>query len=166
MSVDHLTQDCNPHLATCSPDQLAAELAIQCRQIQELVERNAADGGEFNDVERGVWQLVLRTGRQAMQLFVSLQGDGDLGKTIQKEDQKPLKRSATKTACCVRSVFGEHHFQQYTYSAGTKRKAELRPVSARMQLPGKRATEPPRSLWLTKGPGFAAIFCGVDARLA
>ena len=38
----------------------------------------------------------------------------------------------------IRSIFGIHKFEEFTYSIGKKKAVQLRPVSARMSLPGHR----------------------------
>ncbi|GAG88561.1 unnamed protein product, partial [marine sediment metagenome] len=45
-------------------------------------------GKSFDLTERDVWEKVLQTGFQSMQLFVCLQGDGDLGEQVQTEQGK------------------------------------------------------------------------------
>ncbi len=79
--------------------------------------------------------MILDLGRQTVDLFVSLQGDGDLGETLTTTDQATLRRSDGKANTTVRSIFGSHHFTQFTYAPGSKKAIALRPVSARMSLP-------------------------------
>lgn len=40
----------------------------------------------------------------------------------------------------MRTIFGEHSFRAYVYSPGSKRKIELRPIDARLNLPEGKAS--------------------------
>lgn len=123
-------------------DSTAAEIFNQLEQLQvdlrEQVIRDASNGASFDSTERSVWELVKRTGYAAMELLISLQGSGDLGEHVTTSEDQQLRRSNAPTATTVRSIFGEHRFEQYTYSAGVNKKIELRPMSTRLQLPENR----------------------------
>src|SRR6056297_812853 len=82
--------------------------------------------------------MILSVGRHAVDLFVHLQGDGDLGQEVTTQDGVTLHRSDSKTKATVRSIFGTHRFQQFTYASGPKKAIALRPISARMSLPAGR----------------------------
>lgn len=49
-----------------------------------------------------------------------------------------LHRSATPARTSIRSIFGVHPLEQFTYAAGRNKAMELRPVSARMGLPAQQ----------------------------
>ncbi|MEZ6097182.1 MAG: hypothetical protein R3C03_23660 [Pirellulaceae bacterium] len=90
-------------------------------------------------------------GFQAMELFVSLQGTGNVGDEVSNEAGKTLRRSETTRMSTVRSVFGTHQFPEFTYSAGMNCKIELASISARMSLPSNR--------WSYLLQEFSQIFC-------
>ena len=121
-----------------TPEQVADELQSLSGQLRKLVPESAGQGKSFDQTERKVWQMVRKIGFEAMELFVSLQGDGDLGEHINTEDGQQFVRSAKRATTMVRSIFGEHVFQQFTYSRGKNKTILLRPLSARMQLPEHR----------------------------
>ncbi len=131
--------------------QAAQELRKLAEKIITRATTAAQNGDGFDQTERASWNSVLQIGFQAMQLFVALQGDGDLGPHVQTEDGKTLIRSKTSTATILRSVFGEHTFKQFTYAAGKRKAIELRPVSARMSLPQCR--------WTHLLQEFSQVFC-------
>lgn len=107
-------------------------------QLKQTVEK-AADGGDsFDSVERRVRESVAQIGFEFMELFLKLQGFGDLGPEITTEDQKTLRRSEEPVTTAIRSIFGSHQFKQFTYARGQKKSVELRPISARMSLPAER----------------------------
>jgi len=74
-------------------------------------------------------------GKQAIEFFIQIQGDGDLGESITTHDGKTLRRSESTHRTTIRSTFGTHNFEQFTYAPGVKKAIELRPISARMSLP-------------------------------
>jgi hypothetical protein len=98
--------------------------------------RTAVDLGRCQyDVERDVLSQVLRIGKAAMNLYLQLQGEGDLGSTVSTADGGELERSMEPVARPLRTVFGEHTFNAYVYAPGPKQKVVLRPIDARLQLP-------------------------------
>ena len=139
--------------ANSGPEQLA-ELSSRVMslgdQIREVVVKAVASGVSFDQTERSIWQMILRSGYHAMELFVKLQGTGDLGEVI-VDDCRRLKRSEEPAASTIRSIFGSHTFEQYTYSTGANRKIELYPISARMELPEQS--------WSYMLQEFSQMFC-------
>lgn len=103
--------------------------------LNEFVRHAAAEGLSLDDVERAVWDRVLTVGKAAINLFLELQGDGDLGSTVTTEEGVTLWRSDEPVERPLQTVFGRHSFGQFVYSPGPKRKIELRPLEARMSLP-------------------------------
>ena len=148
MSVDDSTSFDKPNL---SPQQIAQELQELSQQLQLFIPDAAARGDSFDGVERKIWESVRQIGFQAMELFLSLQGQGDIGQNASTEDGKKLVRSAAPANTTVRSIFGNHEFQQYHYSAGKNRAIELRPISARIGLPQQR--------WSFLLQEFSQLFC-------
>ena len=109
-------------------DSIASQLKINIA--------NAAQHGEsFDQTERSVRNAVFQLGKQALELFIQLQGDGDLGPEVTTEQAKVLRRSDTTTRTTIRSIFGSHCFDQFTYAPSAKKATQLLPTSARMQLP-------------------------------
>ena len=104
-------------------------------KLEQFVCRAAEDGECLHDVERKALGSVLFLGRRCVDQFLRLQGDGDLGETVQTTDDRILKRSDERAERRIRTIFGEHEFSSYTYAKGAKQKIELRPIDARMGLP-------------------------------
>ena len=113
--------------------KLADDLSVFVRQAVQ-------DGASLDEVERGAFARVLNLGHTAVDLFVNAQGDGDLGDTVTTEDGTCLHRSDTVVERPLRTIFGEHSFEAYVYSQGSKRKIELKPVDARLNLPEGKAS--------------------------
>jgi hypothetical protein len=152
MSIEHSSRIGNPTSSTCqSPEQIAEKLQECGETIRKLAVNASKDGHSLDQTERAVWNLVLKTGFLAMELFTKLQGNGDLGDRSVTESGKTLRRSDTPADTAVRSIFGVHSFEQYTYSPGKNKRIELHPISARMQLPEHR--------WSYLLQEFSQMFC-------
>jgi hypothetical protein len=100
----------------------------------------AKNGSSLHDVERGTLDRVLKIGFAAVNLFLSAQGNGDLGPSISTAQGTILYRGDTVENRPLRTIFGEHSFQQYVYSQGSNRKIELKPIDARINLPEGKAS--------------------------
>jgi hypothetical protein len=124
--------------------------------------REAVDRAETLDfVERGTLCRILKMGHLTLEMFLQAQGDGDQGSTVFTSDGAELHRSKEVVARPVRTIFGEHCFQAFVYARGDKRKIELRPVDAKLNLPEGKAS------YLLEE--FSQMFCvekafGVGAR--
>jgi hypothetical protein len=121
----------------------------------------AQDGASFDHLERGVFRRLLEMGSAAVDLFLKAQGDGDLGPSVEADDGRILYRSDTVQQRPLRTIFGEQTFQAFVYSQGSKRRIELRPIDARINLPEGKAS------YLLQE--FSQLFCvekafGVGAR--
>ena len=109
-------------------DSIASQLKIN---IVTAVQR----GESFDQTERSARNAAFQIGNQALEFFIQLQGNGDLGPEIATEQGKILRRSATTTRTTIRSIFGMHCFDQFTYAPAAKKATQLLPISARMLLP-------------------------------
>ncbi len=105
------------------------------RGLDEFVAEAAREGLPLYQVERTILDHVLQMGKTAVDSFLELQGDGDLGETVTTEGGVTLFRSDEPVERPLQTVFGRHMFEQFVYSRGPKRKIELRPLDARMSLP-------------------------------
>jgi len=126
-----------------------------------FVQQAVHEGSDLDTVERGALARVLAIGRAAVDLFLAGQGDGDLGADVTTSDGNILHRSEATVERPLRTIFGAHAFQAFVYARGSKRKIELRPVDARINLPEGKAS------YLLQE--FTQLFCvekafGVGAR--
>src|SRR5271156_4293699 len=138
-----------------------ASLTELAEDLASFVRRSVQEGASLDKVERGTLAKVLDMGLVAVEYFLASQGDGDLGYQVEVEDGRTLYRSESVEKRPLRTIFGEHSFAAYVYSAGSKRKIELRPIDARLNLPEGKAS------YLLQE--FSQLFCvekafGVGAR--
>jgi hypothetical protein len=111
------------------------EIRGQLEQLLLFVDQAAQDGLQLYEVERRVLDEVLKLGYQCIEMFIGLQGNGDLGEEV-THDNRTVYRSPSPHSRSLRTVFGEHEFEQFVYSRGANRKIEMRPLDARMGLSG------------------------------
>jgi len=113
----------------------AEKLLKLAEELGVFVQQAAQQGKSLYETEKGILAAVLKMGRRATDMFLRLQGDGDLGETVETKDGEVLFRSEEPVRRPLRSVFGEHAFAAYVYSPGPKKKIALRPIDARLNLP-------------------------------
>jgi len=123
MSMPHETAVLNPDWQQALVD------------LRNLVYQAAHDGTAAHEVERAVWERVLRLGRQALQLFFTLQGSGDQGPTVHLPDGRDLDRLDALHARPYVSIFGPFTLQRTAYGSREGQKIEFVPLDNRLQLP-------------------------------
>jgi hypothetical protein len=123
MSMPHPTAVLNPEL-----EQALADL-------RTVVHQAVHDGMAVHEVERAVWQQVLRIGRQALQLFFTLHGSGDQGPTVHLPDGRDLDRLTGVHARPYVSIFGPFTLPRTAYGSREGQKIEFVPLDNRLQLP-------------------------------
>ena len=132
-------------------DDKSENLLDMAQQLQRFVHQAAQQGSSLYETEKSILATVLRMGHLATDAFLQLQGDGDLGGTVQTEDGQTLVRSQQPVARPLRTVFGEHTFTAYVYLPGPKKQIALRPIDARLNLPAGKGSY----LW----EEFSQYFC-------
>lgn len=139
MNVADSKSDGNPNSQTSpAPEELCRQIDQMAQTLKNNVRSAAKSAESFDSVEREIHKTLFSIGQQAVSLFISLQGDGDLGQTLTTESGETLVRSPKQSSTVIRSIFGTHRFEQFHYSPGPKKAIALRPISARMSLPKHR----------------------------
>jgi len=123
------------NIAQTAAQDKSQELVEMTSKLQQFVVDAAAEGMSQYDAEKGILARALEIGHRSMDLLLSLQGDGDLGETVETEEGQTLYRSEKPVERPLRSVFGEHALHAYVYAPGSKKKIALRPIDARLNLP-------------------------------
>ena len=89
----------------------------------------------FHEFESEWHEMIHSMANLGTGLFISQQGDGDLGETVTTDEGVKLQRCARPVNRPFQTVFGPFQILGYIYARGPKRKIDLRPVDARGQLP-------------------------------
>jgi hypothetical protein len=103
--------------------------------LLDFVRQAAQQGRPAHEVERELWTRVLALGRQALGLFFSLQGSGDLGDSLQLPDGRVVQRLEQTHPRPYRSVFGDFTLYRTAYGTREGQKIDFVPLDARLQLP-------------------------------
>ncbi len=123
MSMPHETAALNPELEKTLAD------------LRALVHQAVRDGTAAHEVERAVWDQVLRLGRQALQLFFTLHGSGDQGATVRLPDGRSLERLPDLHPRRYVSIFGTFGLRRTAYGSREGQKIAFVPLDNRLQLP-------------------------------
>jgi hypothetical protein len=114
---------------------LNPELRQALTQLHALIHQAARDSTALHEVERLIWQQILRIGRQALQLFLDLQGTGDQGDTVRLPDGRALDRLPDPHPRRYVSIFGPFLLQRTAYGSREGQKIDFVPLDNRLQLP-------------------------------
>ena len=120
-----------------NPVSALSTLAL-AEQLDGYVQRAAREAQPLVQVERTILDTVLAIGHAAVQQFITLQGDGNLGPTLTTPQGATLFRSDEPAERKLRTIFGEHTVTAYVYAPGVHEAIALRPIDARMALSDSR----------------------------
>jgi len=93
-----------------------------------------SQGLGLHEVERTLWERLLKIGHLSLQGFIDSQGTGDLGPTLEYEG-RTVKRLEGLFDRRLESVFGEHLIQRTVYGTRLTQKHEVIPLDAKLGLP-------------------------------
>ncbi len=110
-------------------------LTGMAKDLATLVQQAAVDATAAHEVEKDVWQCVLAIGRQAMTQFFQMQGDGDVGETIEMPDGETIRRLDEPHRRTYRSIFGLFALSRCVYGTREGQRIDFVPFDARLELP-------------------------------
>jgi len=111
------------------------QLTGMADNLATFVQQAVAAGTAAHEVEREVWKRVLAMGRQATGHFFQMQGDGNVGETIEMPDGRELRRLAKPHRRTYHSIFGPFALSRYVYGSREGQRIDLVPFDARLELP-------------------------------
>ena len=111
------------------------QLTSMAENLAAFVQQATVQGTAAHQVEKEIWQRVLAMGRQAMGQFFQLQGDGDVGETIEMPDGEEPRRLDKPHQRTYRSIFGPFALARYVYGTREGQRIEFVPLDARLELP-------------------------------
>jgi hypothetical protein len=104
-------------------------------ELLTYVRTAASQGTAVHDVERGLWQRLLRLGRTTLGQFFALQGTGDLGDTVTLPDGQTCERLPQLHTRRYVSIFGAFALARTVYGSREGQKIAFVPLDNRLQLP-------------------------------
>jgi hypothetical protein len=117
------------------PSDKTASLTAALDQLRAFVLQAAQAGAPFHDFECGLWQRLLGLGREAVALFLGLQGSGDLGAQVPLPDGTTARRLPERHARELTCVFGTFTLERTCYGAREGQKTDFVPLDNRLALP-------------------------------
>ncbi len=102
--------------------------------LQQYVDKSAIKGCAAHDVEKGIFEQLLKIGAQALKYFFTKQGDGDLGATVIVDSGETYNRLVSRTRQYY-SIFGTFNLERAVYGTYEGKKIEFVPLDTRLQLP-------------------------------
>jgi hypothetical protein len=99
-----------------------------------FVRKAARDGRPIDQVERSLWQSLLRLGHSLLSSYVEGVGPGDIGDTRVHEGRE-LRRLESPHDRRYVSVFGQLTISRYVYGTRETQKHEVVPTDALLGLP-------------------------------
>jgi hypothetical protein len=117
-------------------DVLATEnLAAVYDDLKDTVLRAVRENLPLHEVEKTVWQQLLRLGREALTQVFRLLGNGDRGETIELPDGRCCQRLEQEHVRRYVSIFGEFQLSRVVYGSRERQAIEFVPLDNRLQLP-------------------------------
>ena len=115
-------------------------------EASRYVSDAARTGIAAHDVEKQVFNYILKIGHQMLGSFFRLQGDGNLGTTLTLPDGQRLKRQEARTRT-YRSILGDFKINRYGYGVRAKQAVVCYPLDTRLQLPEEEHSYPVQELF-------------------
>jgi hypothetical protein len=100
-----------------------------------LVEDAAHQGTAIHELEKAIWQALLRLGQQCLGHFFALLGDGDMGETVCSNDGQQWHRLDQPHQRRDVSIFGTFALLRGVYGSREGQKIAFVPLDNRLQLP-------------------------------
>jgi hypothetical protein len=103
--------------------------------LKETVVRAVREHQPLHEVEKAIWEQLLRLGRAAPTQVFALLGNGDMGETVALPDGRCCQRLEQEHARRYVSIFGEFLLQRAVYGSREGQKIAFVPLDNRLQLP-------------------------------
>ena len=116
------------------------DVAARLAEVTGLVEAAARDGLPAHELERGLWQYLLRLGHDLQAAYFALAGDGDCGETLTLADGRVVKRLPEPHSRPYQSIFGDFLLERVVYGTREGQRIEAAPLDARLGLPEDRCS--------------------------
>jgi hypothetical protein len=107
----------------------------QFDSLEQLMVASAEQGVAAHEVERSLFDGLLRLGFTLFGTFLKMVGPGDLGETATLDDGRVVPRLEEQHIRRLLTVFGAFDISRWVYAQRDGQKIELAPTDQRLQLP-------------------------------
>lgn len=118
-----------------TPSDQSDILSAQAQQLFTYISQAATTGVAIHQVEATIWDRILAMGQSALGLYLSVQGTGDVGETIELETGETVKRLPAMHRRGYQSVFGLFELDRTVYGSREGQTIAFVPLDNRLQLP-------------------------------
>ena len=113
-------------------------IMAEAAKLVDRVEQAYGQGEAVHELERGLFQQLLRLGYQLVEGFFELCGSGDQGAQVELSDGRQVKRLARPQGREYQSVFGVHALERVVYGTREGQKTEYIPWDSQLRLPASK----------------------------
>jgi hypothetical protein len=103
--------------------------------VVQLLAAGLQDGTPVHQIEEELWDVLLRTGHEAMKAYFDSHGSGDLGPTLTLPSGEQVNRLAKRHGRDYVSVFGKFRLERTVYGRREGQAIAFVPLDNRLQLP-------------------------------
>ena len=121
------------------------ELQHLLAEATAYVHDRAHSGSPAHEVEKGVFERMLKLGHQLFSLFFNLQGDGSVGDHLNLPTGQTVKKLSDRKRA-YRSLFGDFTLTRAVYGTRKGQPAVCIPLDTRLQLPEEEYSYPLQEL--------------------
>ncbi len=114
------------------------EIIDQAKKLIVTVKESYQCGTGIHDIEKSLFETVLKMGHQALELLFELCGSGDVGEKVSMEDGRLLNRLPTLHVKSYLSIFGPFEINRFVYGSREGQKIEYIPLDAHLQFPDSK----------------------------
>jgi hypothetical protein len=119
--------------ATCEIKSQA--LLEEFDEIMEFVGTSFHQGRTAHEVEKGLWDRMLKLGRSLFGAWLALFGDGDAGDRVVLKEDREVRRLEALHRREIQNVFGLFKLNRAVYGTREGQKIEAVPLDERLGLP-------------------------------
>lgn len=111
------------------------EILDQAKILISTVKESYKNGIEIHEIEKNLFETVLKMGHQALGLLFELCGSGDVGPRIFLDDGREVNRLPTPHVKSYLSIFGPFEISRYVYGSREGQKIEYTPLDDHLHFP-------------------------------
>ena len=100
-----------------------------------MVKGDCKKGTGLHEIEKKVFEQLLKMGRQMLGIVFDQCGLGDMGERVSLDDGRQVKRLPEPHTKAYLSIFGSFDVKRYVYGSREGQKIEYIPLDAHLQLP-------------------------------
>lgn len=115
--------------------QNGAGLAEELCKLQAFLDESFRSGAAIHEVERGLWDHLLRLGRTCLEEYFARHGTGDMGESVSLPNGDEPQRLEELHRRPYISIFGRFQLERTVYGSREGQKIEFVPLDNRLSLP-------------------------------